>query len=102
MIQTDQETILSLSRAARSLPSRSGKRGVSTSTIWRWCARGIRGIRLETILIGGIRYTSAEALQRFFSATTAAADGTAISTATPISRQRAIAAAERELSEAGM
>jgi hypothetical protein len=35
------------------------------STLWRWAHRGVRGVRLETILIGGRRYTSAEAMARF-------------------------------------
>jgi hypothetical protein len=41
-------------------------------TVHRWAGRGIRGIPLETVKMGGIRCTSAEALQRFFAATTAA------------------------------
>lgn len=49
--------------------------GIHPSTLHRWRQRGIRGVRLETLLIGGARYTSTEALSRFFAATTAAADG---------------------------
>ena len=44
---------------------------VNRSTVHRWRVRGSRGARLETILAGGRRYTSHEALVRFFSAATA-------------------------------
>jgi hypothetical protein len=97
---TLSESLLTLSTAARELPGPSGK-GVHVSTLWRWSFRGVRGIRLETVLIGGIRYTSREALERFVASTTAAADGTTAATRTPKQRQRAIEAAERELADAG-
>jgi hypothetical protein len=35
------------------------------STIHRWMLRGVRGIKLETVLIGGRRYVSDEALNEF-------------------------------------
>lgn len=50
-------------------------RRIHPSTLHRWRLRGVRGVRLDTVLIGGTRYTSTEALSRFFAATTAAADG---------------------------
>jgi hypothetical protein len=64
--------------------------------------KGIRGVRLESILIGGARWTSKEALQRFFERTTAVANGESIATRTSKQREKAIAAAEAELSEAGI
>lgn len=72
------------------------------ATAWRWVYRGCRGIKLETVCIGGRRMTSREALQRFIERTTAAADGEPIPTRTTRERERAIAAAERELAEAGI
>jgi hypothetical protein len=36
-----------------------------TNTLWRWGLTGTRGRKLETILIGGVRYTSLEAIRRF-------------------------------------
>jgi hypothetical protein len=33
---------------------RSG-RGVSVSTVWIWTLRGVRGVKLETLMVGGIR-----------------------------------------------
>lgn len=101
MIDTQAETLLSLSHAARSIPGRSGC-GVHVATVWRWVKRGVRGVRLETILIGGIRHTSQEALQRFFEATTAAASGGVPSVRTTSQRQKAVEAAERELRAAGI
>ena len=65
MIDPVTETLETLAEAARSLPSRP-----HPSTLHRWRLRGIRGVKLDTILIGGRRYTSREALQRFFAATT--------------------------------
>jgi hypothetical protein len=101
MIDTQTETVLTLAQAARWIPGRNGQ-GVHVSTTWRWTLRGIRGVLLETILIGGIRYTSQEALQRFFEATTAAADGTPVPARTTKRREKAIEAAERELRSAGI
>ena len=42
----------------------------SPATRWRWALRGIRGVRLETLKIGRVRYTSVEALHRFIAAVT--------------------------------
>lgn len=58
------ESIMTFSEAARTLPRIDGKR-VHASTIWRWAQRGIRGIRLETRRVGGRFFTSREALERF-------------------------------------
>ena len=48
---------------------------VNPSTVHRWRIRGARGCKLETVLVGGRRYTSEEALLRFFDMATAAQDG---------------------------
>ena len=34
-------------------------------TVARWARKGCRGVRLETVLVGGRRYSSAEAVDRF-------------------------------------
>jgi len=102
MIDLASESVLTLSAAAREVPSLSG-RGVHVSTVWRWALRGCRGVRLETLMVGGVRYTSREALQRFAERLTAAADGTRPAPApTSRQRQRAIEQAERELARAGL
>ena len=56
---------------------------IAGSTAHRWRLRGCRSVRLETILIGGRRFTSVEALQRFFDSTTLAQDGPAIQSPLP-------------------
>ncbi|MHB8953851.1 MAG: DUF1580 domain-containing protein [Pirellulaceae bacterium] len=96
-IDLSKENLKHLSAAANSIHWRP-----NTSTVWRWFKRGIRGIRLETILIGGRRYTSDEALDRFFTAITAAASGETPPARTPMQRSRAVADAERELREDGI
>lgn len=68
-IDLQRERLLTLEQAAQSLPG-----GVAASTIWRWHRHGLKGHRLETIVIGGKRLTSAEAVQRFADALTAATE----------------------------
>ena len=52
--------LLSLTDAAHETPGRPTVR-----TVWRWSSRGVRGVRLQTLKVGGRTYTSREALQRF-------------------------------------
>jgi hypothetical protein len=66
MIDPFAEQTVPLGRAARFVPSLRGDRPVNPSTIWRWATAGVRGIKLETVKVGGTTCTSREALQRFF------------------------------------
>jgi Protein of unknown function (DUF1580) len=66
MIDHRIETVRSLTEAAAGLPRRRGGKRVNVATLYRWSSHGCRGVRLETIQIGGTRCTSLEALQRFF------------------------------------
>ncbi len=43
----------------------------SVPTLWRWALRGLQGVQLETVKIGGRRYTTFEAIDRFASRLTA-------------------------------
>ncbi|WP_044255949.1 DUF1580 domain-containing protein [Rhodopirellula sp. SWK7] len=43
---------------------------VNVSTVWRWANRGIKGVKLETIKLGGKTLTSQQALTRFIEQTT--------------------------------
>ena len=99
MIDVQSEQVIKLAAAPGEVPGRP-----NLSTIYRWHLRGVRGVRLETILIGGTRFTSREALQRFFDRTTAAAAGETISnnTSTPKQRAKAIEQAERDCAAAGI
>lgn len=74
----------------------------SPSTIWRWILRGCRGAKLETITIGGRRYVTAESIDRFIRATTAAANGQPGPSVQSKARQRAAAVANRKLDAAGI
>ena len=58
------ETLILLKDTPANLPARNGKR-INLSTIYRWVNRGRVGVKLETVIVGGQRYTSLEALQRF-------------------------------------
>lgn len=70
MIDIGKEQLQTLAQAAREMPGGA----VHVSTVYRWHQEGCRGVKLETILRGGLRYTSKEALQRFVDAVTQAAD----------------------------
>jgi len=54
------ETLMTLVQAAATLPHRP-----HASTLFRWCRKGIRGVRLEYRRIGGRILVSRAALDRF-------------------------------------
>jgi len=60
MIDINVEHTLPLNEAAKVVPGRP-----HTATIWRWWRRGVKGVKLETVVVGGRRFTSVEAIQRF-------------------------------------
>ena len=97
-IDLTAENPITLAEAARTLPGGP----VHVSTTHRWRMKGVRGVRLETFLRGGIRFTTDQAIERFFAATTAAADGDATPVRTSRQRERAIEQAERELEQSGI
>jgi hypothetical protein len=70
MIDPNTETLLSLADAAKTIPPRRAGKPCRVGTLYRWSNEGCRGIRLETIQIGGTRCTSREALTRFYKALT--------------------------------
>lgn len=63
-LDLQHEHLVSLKDATKHLPKRNGKR-THYSTLFRWATKGTRGRKLESVLIGGVRYTSLEALDRF-------------------------------------
>ena len=71
MIPFEDEELIPISQVPAELSNRPHK-----STVWRWIQRGCRGVRLATVLIGGRRYTSKEAIADFVAGTTAAAGRT--------------------------
>jgi len=65
-IDINRESLLTLPQAAKRLPSSRPGRKLNVSTLWRWASSGVKGgVVLETVTIGGTRFTSTEALQRF-------------------------------------
>ena len=63
-IDIHNEHLLTLPQVAQELPRRNNK-NIHSTTVWRWTRRGIRGVCLESVRIGGTVYSSREALQRF-------------------------------------
>ncbi len=96
-IDFDSENIITLAEACRRVPPD----GVSTATMARWIQRGVRGARLETIVIGGRRLTSIESLSRFFAAQNAD-DAPAAPVITPAQRLRQSESARTELEKMGV
>ncbi len=68
MLDYQNETVLSLQDAAARLPRRRRGARPHVTTLYRWAQTGCRGVKLETVQIGGTRCTSLEALDRFFAA----------------------------------
>jgi hypothetical protein len=62
MIDPRTEPLITLAQAARQVPPV----GVSVGTLVRWSLRGVRGLRLDTVLRDGKWLTSSQALHRFF------------------------------------
>ena len=70
-INLQEERLLTFREAAAYLPAGYTPR---PSTWWRWWRNGHKNVRLETLVIGGRRYTSAEAVGRFAAALTEQSD----------------------------
>jgi hypothetical protein len=104
-INCSTEELLTLTEAAKAIPRRRGNRPVHVSCIYRWTQSGCKGIRLESIQIGGTRCTSREALARFFAALSQQAGLTADSgtaTRSTARRQKDSERAAKELEQLGI
>src|SRR4051794_16096172 len=99
VIDTTNETVVSLAQAADDLPRRRRGRKTHVSTLYRWATVGCRGVVLETIQVGATRCTSREALQRFFERLSQPVQAGAESR--PVSRVRTLAQRQRAAAEAG-
>ncbi|MCA9032105.1 MAG: DUF1580 domain-containing protein [Planctomycetaceae bacterium] len=69
MINLKTETLLTLREATERVPG-----SPHVSTLHRWVKHGLKGIRLESCLVGGRRVTSVEAVGRFSHAITEKVD----------------------------
>jgi len=65
MIDVVHEKLVPVRDVPRHLPSRPNGKKIHISACYRWISRGVKGVRLEAIRLGGTSYTSVEALQRF-------------------------------------
>jgi hypothetical protein len=52
-----------LNRAVDFVPGRP-----NISTLWRWATKGVRGVRLGTIIVGGRRMTTPDMIETFLRA----------------------------------
>ena len=93
----ESEDLLSLPQAAAEIKPRRKH----VSTLHRWRLKGVRGIKLETVMVGGHRCTSAQAIERFHQRVTAAADGQPFESrsSTPRQRKAEVDQAERDLDQ---
>jgi hypothetical protein len=97
MIDVTRDSLLTLAEASKLFPHRP-----SRCTLWRWMTEGVRGIRLASVVAGGRRLTSREAVADFVAKTTAAVDGKPPpQTRTVHQRQSCAADANRELERDG-
>lgn len=76
-LNVNTERLLTFRALCQRIPRRRAERPVALSTVHRWRAFGIRGVRLEAVRVGGSWLTSEEAFTRFTQRLTAAADHTA-------------------------
>jgi Protein of unknown function (DUF1580) len=65
LIDVANEPLITLAQLARRLPRRRKDRPVAPSTIHRWRAPGIKGVRLECVRVGGAWCTNLRAFQKF-------------------------------------
>jgi hypothetical protein len=94
---------LTLAEAAALLPGRKPGKRLYVNTVWRWCVKGLRGVRLRSVLIGGQRLTTRRWLQEFIQAMSEARDPGGCSPPvirTPRQRQSASERAAEELKAA--
>jgi hypothetical protein len=91
------EPAIPLTQAAAHVPRRRRGRKTSVSTLYRWASRGVRGVVLETLQIGGSRCTSLPALKRFFDRLSKTANDMSTESKVAVDRQAQIEQAEREL-----
>jgi hypothetical protein len=102
-IDHETETIITLGAGCRVFPPD----GVADATMARWIQRGVKVkatgefVKLETFRIGGRRFTSLEAIDRFIAAQNAD-DAPAAPVITATQRRRQSEAARLALQEIGL
>jgi hypothetical protein len=114
----ENEQIVSFAQGIEYIKIRTGRK-LHTSAIWRWARKGVRGVKLECIRVGGEFMTSIEAIGRFTAALANVEPAVragrsdalqpskktpvaASSSSRPLHRVRAIEKAEQVLRDAGI
>ena len=97
MIDITNEQLVPIRQVPQRLPPHSNGKTVHVSAVYRWIQRGVRGVQLEAIRIGGTTYTSAEALQRFADQLTGRTKPVPPELTPPVSRRRQIDRASRQV-----
>ena len=95
-IDFETETIITLGEGCRAFPPN----GISDATMARWIQKGVKGVKLETLLIGGRRVTSREAISRFIVAQNP--DDAPVAAITATQRRKQSEAARTELERIGV
>jgi len=99
MIDIQSETVITFSEASKHLPRRRAGKRPHVATLYRWAQQGVRGVKLETLQVGGTCCTSLESLQRFFNQLSG---NDSAQPQTTRARKREIAQADCELAKAGI
>jgi hypothetical protein len=104
MIDSELGSYFAISEVPNRIPKTSRGRRVSIATVVRWSTKGLKGIKLETIRIGGTRCTCDDALRRFFERISQSQSGRTPSPAllTATQRNRRFEAVEERLNELGI
>jgi hypothetical protein len=99
MIDLLKEQPVTLAKATRMSQLRRDGRSPHVSQLYRWTGRGIRGHVLESVVIGGARCTTSEAVDRWIAALSG--EPVTRTTRTPVRRRQDHDRAERTLAAAG-
>jgi len=96
------EHVLTLAQAAKAFGRLSG-RTPHVATVYRWATKGVRGVTLETVRLGGLRLVRREAIEAFITKINAEEPGTSAGSRSVLDpavqerRREEIAAARRRL-----
>jgi hypothetical protein len=86
-IDLETDELLTLGEACRSL-----SRKPSPATTWRWTQKGVNGVKLEVVRVGGRLYTSRRAFTEFLRAQNRAPAPDALPTRSETTRRKLEAA----------
>jgi len=99
MIEISREHLIALREVPRRIPPRCSGRRVHISAVYRWVSRGVQGVVLDAVKIGGSTFTSEEALQRFAQALTLAVRPARVTNNTYRERQSELADTAKRLAD---